>query len=173
MNTEHDDRHDQHDLQPESSGIKPQPVIMFLVILTVSTIFVFFIIKGLLYGFQKMEEADRTQPVTALPEGRVRKLPPEPRLQGAPGLDNRLSDLPLVDMDKYRKRNDEKARSYGWVIKDSGIAHIPLDRAKQLIVERGLPLGSEKLVDEVETAEAARKQVLGAESSAGRVIGGK
>jgi hypothetical protein len=170
MNTEHDD---QHEPQPESSGIKPQPVILFLVILTVSTIFVFFLIKGLLYGFQKMEEADRTQPVTALPEGRERKLPPEPRLQGAPGPDNQLSDLPLVDMDKYRKRTDEKARSYSWVIKDSGVARIPLERAKQLIVERGLPLGSEKLVEEVQTAEATRKQVLGAESSAGRTIGEK
>ncbi|MBO0799717.1 MAG: hypothetical protein J2P31_12925, partial [Blastocatellia bacterium] len=112
MNTEHND---QHELKPESSGIKPKPIIMFLVILAVSTIMVFFIVKGLLYGFKKFDEANQVQPVTALPEGRERKLPPEPRLQGAPGMDNQLTALPLEEMKEYREKVNEKATSYGWV----------------------------------------------------------
>jgi hypothetical protein len=169
MNTEHND---QHNLQPESSGIKPKPIIWFLVILTVSTILVFVIVEGMLYGFKKLEEATQTQPVTALPEGKERRLPPEPRLQGAPdGPDNQRSLLPLDDMEQYRKQTDQSARSYGWVNKDSGVARIPLDRAKTLIVERGLPMGSDTLIAEVQKAEAARKRALTAGASAGRVIG--
>ena len=170
MSTEHHDKHDQHDLQPESSGIKPKPIIMFLVILTVSTILVFLIVQGLLYGLEKLNEANQVQPATALPEGKVRRLPPEPRLQGLPGTDNSLSALPLEEMKGYRARTEKKATSYGWVVKDSGIAKIPLERAKAIIAERGLPLGSEKLVEEVQKAEAGRRQVLEAESSAGRTI---
>jgi hypothetical protein len=169
MNTEHND---QHDLQPESSGIKPKPIIWFLVILTVSTILVFVIVEGMLYGFKKLEEATQSQPVTALPEGKERRLPPEPRLQGAPsGPNDQRSRLPLDDMERHRKDTDESARSYGWVNKDSGLARIPLDRAKTLIVERGLPMGSDTLIAEVQKAEAARKRALTAEASAGRVIG--
>lgn len=167
MSTEHKD---QNNLKPESSGIKPKPIIMFLVILTVSTIMVFFIVKGLLYGFKKLDEANQVQPVTALPEGRERKLPPEPRLQGAPGTDNQLSALPLEDMKEYREKTNQKANSYGWVVKESGVAHLPLERAKEVIVERGLPVASEKLTEEVQKAEAARKVFLAAESSAGRVL---
>jgi hypothetical protein len=171
MNTEHND---QHNLQPESSGIKPKPVIWFLVVLTVSTILVFLIVEGLLYGLKKMEEANQAQPVTALPEGKERKLPPEPRLQGAPdGPGNKPSLLPLEDMKHYREQSNQSARSYGWANKEAGTARIPLDRAKNLIVERGLPMGSDKLVEEVQKAEAARKRILGAESSAGRIIGGQ
>ncbi|MBO0723456.1 MAG: hypothetical protein J2P41_21710 [Blastocatellia bacterium] len=167
MSTEHND---QHNLKPESSGITPKPIIMFLVILTVSTIMVFFIVKGLLYGFKKLDEANQVQPVTAMPEGRERKLPPEPRLQGAPGADNQMSALPLEEMREYRERTNQKANSYGWVVKESGVVRLPLERAKEVIVDRGLPLATEKLTDEVQKAVAARKVFLAAESSAGRVL---
>jgi hypothetical protein len=168
MNTEHKD---QHNLQPESSGIKPKPIIWFLVILTVSTILVFLIVEGMLYGFKKMEEANRPQPVTALPEGRERRLPPEPRLQGAPGPDGRPSRLPLREMEDRRIETNQRAQKYGWANKDSGVAHIPLDRAKTLIAERGLPMGSDKLIEEVQKAEAARRRAFVADPSAGRTIG--
>jgi hypothetical protein len=168
MNTEHKE---QHDLQPESSGIKPKPIIWFLVILTVSTILVFLIVEGMLFGFKMMEEASQPQPITALPEGKERRLPPEPRLQGAPGPDGRPSRLPLIDMERERVQSNEEAQSYGWVNKDSGIARIPLDRAKTLIAERGLLMGSDRLIEEVQKAEAARKRAFVADPSAGRTIG--
>jgi hypothetical protein len=171
MNTEHND---QNNLQPESSGIKPKPVIWFLVILTVSTILVFVIIQGMLYGLKKMEQYTEPQPVTALPEGRERKLPPEPRLQGAPaGQANIPSLLPLEDMREYRARIDQQAQSFGWISKDAGIVRIPLDRAKTLMVERGLPMGSDKLIEEVQKSATARQRLLEAGSSAGRIIGGQ
>jgi hypothetical protein len=168
MDTEHND---QHNLQPESSGIKPKPIIWFLVVLTVSTILVFLIVEGMLYGLRMMEEANRPQPVTALPEGKERRLPPEPRLQGAPGSDGLPSRLPLVEMKEYRLQINQRAESYGWVNKDSSVARVPLDRAKTLITERGLPMGSDKLIEEVQKAEAARRQAFAAEPSAGRTIG--
>ncbi len=167
----HNDHDDLNNLQPETSGIKAKPILTFMGVLVVATIFIFVVIKGLLIGFNKIDEANLGQPATrvTLPGGQ-RKLPPEPRLQGAPGVSG-PSLLPLEDMKEYRNQINEKAASYGWVSKDTGVAHIPLDRAKALIVERGLPMRPETAVTEIRSAETVRKQILNADSSGGRIKG--
>jgi hypothetical protein len=65
----------------------------------------------------------------ASPFENVRVLPPQPRLQVNPR------------QDLLRLRENEKAEldSYGWVDQKNGIAHIPIDRAMDLIAQRGLP----------------------------------
>ena len=52
---------------------------------------------------------------------------------------NKRTDLPLEEMEKVRERTNEKLSSYGWVDKSGGIARIPIDRAKNIIAEKGLP----------------------------------
>ena len=92
-------------------------------------------------------------------------------LQGAPGKDDKATDLPLDEMARVRKETGEKLNSYGWVDKPGGVARIPIDRAKEMLAEKGLPaLPSGTISDEVERAETVRKEVLNAESSAGRII---
>ena len=49
--------------------------------------------------------------------------PPEPRLQTAPELD--LRDL--------RRREDAQLAGYGWVDREHGVIHIPIDRAMALV----------------------------------------
>jgi len=57
------------------------------------------------------------------------RLPPEPRLQTDP----------RQDMNDLRARQDQLLQSYGWVDKNAGVVRIPIERAMQLVVERGLP----------------------------------
>lgn len=54
---------------------------------------------------------------------------PQPRLQESPTGD-------MVDMIR-----EERARitTYGWVDQDAGIAHIPIDRAMEILAAKGLP----------------------------------
>jgi hypothetical protein len=61
------------------------------------------------------------------------RQPPEPRLQ----------TTPRQDMNDLRAREDQLLNSYGWVDKEKGVVRIPIDRAMQLVVERGLPTRSE------------------------------
>jgi hypothetical protein len=61
-------------------------------------------------------------------------VPPEPRLQINPRQD--MSDL--------RAREDQVLTSYGWVDKNAGTVRIPIERAMQLVVERGLPARQER-----------------------------
>jgi hypothetical protein len=74
-------------------------------------------------------------------------------------------------MERVRKETNEKANSYGWVDKPTGVARIPIDRAKEMIAEKGLPsLPSATITEEVRKAETTRKLVLNADSSGGRMI---
>jgi hypothetical protein len=165
----HKGHDDPNETLPESSGINPRPILIFLGVLTAATILVFVLIKFLLYGFDRMDRATQGQPATyvGLPEGQ-RKLPPEPRLQGAPGPEG-PSLLPLEDMKEYRERVDRRADSYG-VDKQTGAPYIPIERAKELIAGRGLPVLKGPFIEEIKKAEEVRREVLNAEPSGGRII---
>lgn len=54
---------------------------------------------------------------------------PEPRL---------LTNEP-ANLTDFRAREAEKVETYGWVDEPGGIVRIPVERAKDLILERGLP----------------------------------
>lgn len=56
-------------------------------------------------------------------------LPPEPRLQQSP----------REDLKAMRTREDWMLSHYTWVDKQKGIVGIPIDRAIQMIAQRGIP----------------------------------
>lgn len=170
MSTHNDHNDHQNTPQVESSGIKARPVLLFLGILGVATAFVFILIQGLLIAFDKLDTMNRTEPASRveLPEGQ-RKLPPEPRLQGAPGMDGPTL-LPLDEMREYRKMVDEKANAYGWVNKEAGTVRLPLERAKEMLAERGLPELTQKETFDIKKAEETRKIVNSADFNGGRTV---
>jgi hypothetical protein len=55
---------------------------------------------------------------------------PEPRLE-----ENERTELRSYSVDEERK-----LATYDWVDKDKGIVRIPIERAMELIVQRGLPV---------------------------------
>jgi hypothetical protein len=54
-------------------------------------------------------------------------IPPEPRLQ----------PHPASDLAAERAREDGRLNAYGWNDPDHAVAHIPIDRAIQLMVRKG------------------------------------
>jgi hypothetical protein len=65
----------------------------------------------------------------ASPFENARVLPPQPRLQVKPGL-----DLQAYCEDQLRQLD-----TYGWVDPHNEVVRIPVDRAMDLILQRGLP----------------------------------
>ena len=55
--------------------------------------------------------------------------PPEPRLQV----------LPAANLMKVRAEEEAALNSYAWIDAQSGLVRIPIDRAIELLAERGLP----------------------------------
>jgi hypothetical protein len=66
----------------------------------------------------------------------------------------------------YRTREQGLLQDYGWVDQAAGLARLPIDRAKALIVERGLPVRPDAVSD---AGLGTNRPALG-ESSSGRVI---
>lgn len=67
-----------------------------------------------------------------------------------PDLSKRPSG-PLIEADPHahlvalRLKEDSVLTSYGWVNEDSGIVRVPVDRAIELMVKKGLPYQNEKV----------------------------
>ncbi len=89
---------------------------------------VVFIIIGLLYNFLTISQA-------------AQSASPPPLLQEAQGLPPgaRLQRDPAQDMQTMGTEQEAILSSYGWVDKQAGVVHIPIERAIELTLERGLP----------------------------------
>ena len=80
---------------------------------------------GRMFHFLAVREAGPAPSPMAL----TKETPPLPRL-----LVNEASDLKAL-----RRTEDAFLNSYGWVDQGAGVVRIPIDRAMELLAERGLP----------------------------------
>lgn len=67
-------------------------------------------------------------PASPFESADVRVLPPAPRLQATP----------VLDLKNYRDGQSKQLETYGWVDKEGGVVRIPIGRAMDLVLERGL-----------------------------------
>jgi hypothetical protein len=56
-------------------------------------------------------------------------VPPPPRIQADPA----------ADMQSYLQSQQNLLNTYGWIDRQSGVVRMPIDRAMELLLERGLP----------------------------------
>ena len=52
------------------------------------------------------------------------------------------------DLRKFRMEETKKLEGYGWVDEKAGVAHVPIDEAKKLILQRGLPVRASGAVED-------------------------
>ncbi len=82
---------------------------------------------GLLFGlFRYFQARDNTAGVTQIDP--VRTFP-QPQLQ----------KTPMLDLKTIREAEDQVLATYGWVDRQKGVVRIPIERAMELLAQRGLP----------------------------------
>lgn len=64
------------------------------------------------------------------PLAELREVPPPPLLQADPP----------DEVEEHLRWEREVLSSYGWVDAEAGIVHVPIERAIELVLERGLPV---------------------------------
>jgi hypothetical protein len=111
----------------ESDGVSYRGIVVFVVILAVTT----FICQGIVVGmFKYMDakavESSPSRAALAAPTGTQPPLP------------NLLLDEP-ANLKHFATTEDEALHTYGWEDKNAGVVRIPIHRAKELLLERGLP----------------------------------
>ena len=116
----------------ESLGYEKQDVTAGPLVIGVISLFAFLGIMalvGLLFYnyFGVKEPAVGAEKMTANADKRI------------PPIDHRLQGYPVKDMESFRKAEDLQIENYQWKDKPKGVVAIPLERAVELIAERGLP----------------------------------
>lgn len=81
---------------------------------------------------------------------------PEPRL---------MTDEP-ARLTEVRRAEETQLHAYGWTDEKTGVAHIPIDEAKKLTIERGLAVRPDPLTDE----RLGTRRPSSGESSSGRNV---
>lgn len=84
-------------------------------------------------GHMAAREARLSPPANPLAAESGRELPPHPRLQTAP----------IDDLRKLREAEDNLLTTYAWVDAEKGLVRIPIKRAMDLLVARGIHPKSE------------------------------
>lgn len=148
---------DLHPVKPPANGgyehqdIGVSGVLYFLLGLALSGLFVYFVVNGIYSFLEKHSEANQTpvSPLVTNAPTDTRKLPsdykdylqqnfPSPQLE----IDERSQ------LDKIRNGEAETLSTYDWVDQKAGTVRIPIDRAMDLIAQRGLPVHAQTATEE-------------------------
>ncbi|MGA8103475.1 MAG: hypothetical protein WB869_15050 [Candidatus Acidiferrales bacterium] len=110
----------------ELSDAEARPLAYAGLILAVILILIGIGMAGTFYFFAKEQKLGPP----ATPFENARTLPPLPRLQV----------YPRMELKEYRDSQRDILNSYGWVDRAGGVVRIPVDRAIELVLARGLPV---------------------------------
>lgn len=171
------------DVAHEESDVAVRPLLWFVAGLTIFTIITCAAMFLMFNYLQKREESQELKASPLAREGKER-LPPEPRLQLAPGFGVKTEDGREIDLSneavgktghvpqpqsEYWAVRDEwkrKLENYGWADEKAGTVRVTIDRAMELYLERHPPAqpGSGQSAG----AQAAPTETTPSDSSSGR-----
>src|ERR1700676_553019 len=127
----------------ERRDIGVPPVLYFMLGLAVAGLLIYFVVDGIYSYLEKRSEAQQA-PVSPL----VTNAPADTRKLSADYKDYLKQSFPAPQLeidergqlDKIRIDEEETLSSYDWVDQKAGTVRIPIDRAMDLIAQRGLPV---------------------------------
>jgi hypothetical protein len=122
------DTHDAHVVGHEETDAEVAPLLRFAIFLTVFTVLTAALTVGF-YKYLDSREMAEKAPRFPLAAGVERPVPPSPRLQ----------TYPFDDVKGFRKEEAKLLEHYQWINKNDGTVRIPIERAMDLLAERGLP----------------------------------
>jgi len=149
------------DVRHEGSDVAIRPILWFGVGLTIATVVIYLLVGWLFDYFEEREKRfqGKQSPLAA----ERQRIPPEPRLYLSPKqpspsgmvLPNPdiMKDHPFQELERLREQEYERLNHYTWVDPNAGVVTIPIDEAKQLVLQRGLVASRPAPVESATAAE--------------------
>ncbi len=137
-------------------------VLYFLLGLAIFGLITHFLVTGLFHYLQNRTEAEQA-PVSPL----VTNAPADTRHLATDYRDYLKQNFPSPQLeidernqlDKIRLDEAQKLSTYDYIDKNAGTVRIPIDRAMDLIAQRGLPVRAQSAAAEAGTPAAADKKI--------------
>jgi len=142
----------------ERQDLQPSGILYFLLTIVVGIVICVVVLKGL-FGVLDRREKAAQPPVNPL----VTNVPEDTR-HIAPGYPQSAFPNPKLEEDERGQLNgirlteDQMLDSYGWVDEKAGTVHIPIERAMDLLVQRGLPVRGQGTVSAAPAATPTGKK---------------
>ena len=126
----------------EKSDVNVKALLMFGVAFVVFAAVMHFVLFFMYRQFVKHENNHQHVPLTKMERPESMTIPQIPRLQPFPtksasGVIPPVSNTPVTDMEEMRNTQEQSLNSYGYVDRQKGVVHIPIDEAKKLALQRG------------------------------------
>jgi len=128
----------------EGSDVHARPLILFFVIFAIFTAIAFVVVKWSYHALVKYENAQQgdvptlvARPASEIPKS-IGSSSGAPTVATLPQNAPMLQADPVRDMQAMRAEQEAKLTSYGWVDRDKGLVHIPIDRAMAFTLERSM-----------------------------------
>jgi hypothetical protein len=131
-------KHGPEDTGFEHQDLSPRSVYGFLVGLAVGVVLVAVVLLGIYHAMDAYEREHQPSQSPLLPQTQAdtRHVTPE-MINAFP--QPRLEKNERLEINAFLLREEQTLDSYGWIDQKAGVVRIPIDRAMQLIAQRGLP----------------------------------
>jgi hypothetical protein len=126
----------------EESDVNVRALLWSVVIFIVFAGLTHLILYLQFHAYARYFRNETSQPLTMM--ARPSAVPATPRLQ--PLQTNALppnATTPVKDMEEMRAAEEQAMNKAGWVDRQKGVVRLPIDVAKKLVVQRGLPVVKE------------------------------
>jgi len=123
----------------ERSDIGVAAILYFLAGLAVSLLLVYFVVDGLYHYLDKRSEAEQApvNPMVTTAPADTRRIPSDYPHEVFP--DPKLEEDERGQLNGIRLKEEQTLSTYDYVDKNAGTVRIPIERAMDLIAQRGLP----------------------------------
>lgn len=159
---------DKREINPENrfeqKDLSAGGIISFLIGLALFGVLVYFVLKGMYFVLDRYQAQHQPpqNPLVVERKTETRDVTPQDTEKFP---QPRLETSERTELNSFRRQEENTLKTYGWVDEKAGVVRIPIDRAMQLIVQRGLPVrGQTPATPQQQTTQhnaAARNTVAG------------
>ena len=135
------------DTQHEESDVNVRALVWFSVIFVVFAIVTHLVLWFMFKALVKSENRRAAPPMTSIPRPADASVPknqpllqPFPRQTSGGEVQAPNQNTPVTDMVAMRAAEEHALTTYEWVDQARGVVRLPIGVAKQLVVQRGLPV---------------------------------